>query len=240
MDTRSGLYLGYEKKETGAPLILTREPVQWKIEPVKRGFQIGLEGSDLVFGALPRHIHPPEVGLTKQDKEESQAWRLQPLELDPTPYAPEGDFMLMHANFRFIGIIGREPSSLVYLLDRPSEFTIWTVRNEGPRDLVSIQNRETGLYLSYSSDKVDEPLTITRHKSMFRMLTIQNSIVQIITAHDDISARAVSELNRGNPPLAGLAVIHKNPNQIWRLRPVAGLDDSPRQYRLPFRRLRFW
>ncbi|KAF9165752.1 hypothetical protein DFQ26_009434 [Actinomortierella ambigua] len=205
IDTKSRLFLGYQRVEENAPLILTMEPVEWTFEPSGRGFKIHVPHSNLVFATLPYRMYPPKIGLTEEYEEFPQTWEFQSVEeLDPTPYVPEG--------------------------------------SEGPPDLVSIRNRETGLYLTYNPRNLDDRLLITPHKSVFRLLTIEPGVVQIITGLIGMPPRAVAEMRptRPGPPMAGLTVIRKDPSQIWSLRPVLGLDDPPRQYRLPSSRLRFW
>ncbi|KAF9162994.1 hypothetical protein DFQ26_003055 [Actinomortierella ambigua] len=243
IDTKSRLFLGYERVEVNAPLILTLEPVEWTFKPSGRGFKIYVPHSDLVFATLPSPMYPPKIGLTYGYEEIPQAWELEPAqELDSTPYVPEGYFELMLANGRYLGVLDQEPSSPVFLLDHPSHSTIWELRSEGPPDLVSIRNRETGLYLTYNPRNLEDRLLITPHISVFRLLTIEPGVVQIVTGLIGMPPRAVAEMRptRPGPPMAGLTEIRKDPSQIWSLRPILRLDDPPRQYRLPFRRLRFW
>ncbi|KAF9164705.1 hypothetical protein DFQ26_001151 [Actinomortierella ambigua] len=236
-DTRSGLYLGYEKTEVGAPLILTMKPVQWKIQQLERGFQIGLWENDLVFGALSLDIFPPDIGLTKQDKEESQEWILRPLDLDPTSFVPEGDYEIMMEG-KPLGVETEQPFSPVLVLDHLTPFTIWRVENEGSSDTVSIKNLFTGFYLSYNLDELDEPLVVTADKSVFRLTKVDDD-VQILTGSITRPPLAITKLP-GSPTRVGLQEAEKGPDQKWTLRPMRRLYDSPRQYRLPFRRLRLW
>ncbi|KAF9164704.1 hypothetical protein DFQ26_001150 [Actinomortierella ambigua] len=242
IDTGSGLFLDYEKKDMNAALVVTSERVEWKIERLERGYEIRVQGTELVIGVLHHDPLLPTVALTRQDKEGSQTWDLVPLHLDPTPFVPDGDFMLKLRKL-YLGVFGKGPSELVFLLDRPSKYTVWTVVSDGPSGSVSIQNRETKLYLSYDPGEPDKMLRTTFQKSFFCLRTIKGNVVHIIAELIDKSFRAVAKSPigiGGQPPLVNLAQIGMDREQIWKLEPVQDLDNSPRQYPLPFRRLRSW
>ncbi|KAF9165397.1 hypothetical protein DFQ26_000203 [Actinomortierella ambigua] len=244
LHSESGYFLGYTEEEEYARLVMTRRPVKWRTETLEKGLQISAPDCELVVGMLPFRIDPPLVGLTMQDKEGSQTWKLErPQELDATPFVPEGNFHFQLENGHYLGVfIQQRPPSPVFLLDSPSPSTVWEVKNEGSKGLVSIRNLETDAYLSYYPDDPHNRLLIGFEKSLFRILTIEGGAVQIITGLVDAPPKAVAEMprDRPGPPLAGLTEIRKDRNQLWKLLPVQDLDDAPRQYRLPFRRLRFW
>ncbi|KAF9164697.1 hypothetical protein DFQ26_001143 [Actinomortierella ambigua] len=242
IEAGSGLFLGYDSEDKDARLILTMEPIKWEVVPCEQGlFEIRVRDSDLVIGTLPL-----DLARIKQGKEGSLTWMLQPVphELNPTPDVPEGNFQL-ELNGLFLGVRWPESSQHVHLLRDQPRSTIWMLMEEDPPGTVSIQNLRTGLYLSYNPSRLDDPLQVTTSKSLFRLETIWRDYMRIIAVPDGATERAVARLppRAPGPPMVGLVEISKDPTdpaQVWKPRFVRGLDDSPRQYRLPFHRLRFW
>ncbi|KAF9164744.1 hypothetical protein DFQ26_001090 [Actinomortierella ambigua] len=241
MDVKSGLFLSYTEEEMMARLILTYKPVQWRTKILEKGLQITAPECELVVGMLPYLIHPPFVGLTKQDKEGSQAWTLQRvLELDPTPNAQDAAFQFL-LDDKILGLLGPVSSGPVFLLRHPNPFTSWKLEGRGP-ETYFIQNYANDRYLSYDPRNLEEPLTISSEPSPFRILRIDRNFVQILADIPD-TALALTKMaseDPDDPSMVGLVDVHKVPDQKWMIRRMLELEDSPRQHRLPFRRLGFW
>ncbi|KAF9154716.1 hypothetical protein DFQ26_000143, partial [Actinomortierella ambigua] len=234
----SGFYLGYELEAENAPLLLTKNPVRWKITRVQKGIEISIWYKDLVFGMLPSSDNKPRVGLTRRNKG-PHTWKVRFFDII-APYIAEGNYELVLRDNLYLGLTDETPFSPVRLLDASSPTTVWTVTNDGRPGLVVIQNLKTGHYLSYTPQSLGEPMKITHEKSAFHISQADGNPVQIITGNPNVPPRAVAEMpTTYGPPMVGLADIRKDPGQLWSLVPARELDDSPQQYRLPFRRLHF-
>ncbi|KAF9160022.1 hypothetical protein DFQ26_005971, partial [Actinomortierella ambigua] len=153
----------------------------------------------------------------------------------------DGTYLLILEDSLVLSLRDQEPGSPVYLLDKPRDPTIWEVKNDVSSGTLTIQSLKTGLYLSYNWDNIDEPLKITTEKSPFSLSKVYQKY-EILAGKLLLPSLAITKLPPtmpGSPPTVGLRRAHKSSEQTWRFVPYMRLDDSPRQYRYPFHRLRF-
>ncbi|KAF9971411.1 hypothetical protein BGZ73_005644 [Actinomortierella ambigua] len=232
------VYLGYDGLYPNAPLLLTRQPVEWKLVTQDDGLEIQAVGSDLVAGKLG---DSPVVGLTKQDKEGRQVWRFESLEdLHATSVLPDGDYYFEHSG-GFLTPSHGGPDARILLIPEDKPQSVWTVHSSDG-ETFSIQNKIFKTFLAYHPNEPRSLLFTSSEPYYFMLDDMEYGEKQILTANPIGGKQlAVAQLPvRAYPPLVGLWEPVKSDLEVWTIRPADGLSMSDRssgQYRLPCRKL---
>ncbi|KAG0230891.1 hypothetical protein BGW42_000613 [Actinomortierella wolfii] len=235
VNVKKGDYLYYNDHEEYSRLILTKNKVLWELDEINGEVIIRVPDSDLVIGMLPPRIFPPLVGLTLPGKG-PHSWKLKPIRPDAQlADIPDGDVEIVLHNDMFLA----QFDMAVRLFTERDDHSIWRIEDYG--STISIKNRESGLYLSYDPESPNAPIRASRKPSYF-VIEKDGSGTRILSAEEyDGERLALSQLPvRVYPPLVGLWRQLKDENQLWHIRNVDELDDDRQQYRLPYKRIRFW